>query len=264
MDHTIFIALSQWHWARGVYFNSMWPDCALVPLNARCGYCCVWCASFKPVHPAGICLRGFYAFFLLTKLPSNIFHSGSCSEERVTVCRITCSRGKKSLKIFKHPLLPLLHFCILNLTPTNVIWRLGYFCGVRQSSLELVRWPLLRWWALERRSSPCWMWAWREAWPEQVLSGRGGISAGALQGYQCPSALHSPCSGHICCGHCLWIFEITIGTKNHMLALIRGLYFLFRACLCICVSMYLFCKRVKTGNWQICCCRKTDGRVTGQ
>lgn len=216
------------------------------------------CASCRDLLERVLCL------FVLTKLPSNIFRSGSCSEECVTVCRITCSRGKKSLKIFKYPLLPLLHFCILNLTPTNVIWRLGYFCSVRQSSLELVRWPLLHWWALERRSSPCWMWAWREAWPEQVLSGRGGISAGALQGYQCPSALHSPCSGHICCGHCSWIFEITIGTKNHMLALITGLYFLFRACLCICLSMYLFCKRVKTGNWQICCCRKTDGRVTGQ
>lgn len=73
------------------------------------------CASCRDLLERVLCL------FVLTKLPSNIFHSGSCSEERVTVCRITCSRGKKSLKIFKHPLLPLLHFCILNLTPTNVI-----------------------------------------------------------------------------------------------------------------------------------------------
>lgn len=217
------------------------------------------CASCRDLPERVWCL------FVLTKLPSNIFHSGCCSEECVTVCRITCLRGKKSLKIFKHPLLPLLHFCVLNLTPTNVIWRLGYFCSVRQSSLELVRGPLLHWWALEWRSSPA------ECGPEWRLGlSRFSLAGGALlQGhcrYQCPSALHSPCPGHICCGHWSWIFETTIttGTKNPMLALITGVYFLFRACLCVCVYMYLFCKRVKPGNWQICCCRKTDGRVTGQ
>lgn len=119
--------------------------------------CCVWCASFKPVHPAESCLGGFDAFSFL--LPSNIFHSGHC-----TVCNCVQNhvlKGKRVLrKIFKHPLLPLLHFCILNLTPTNIIWRLGYFCSVRQSSSELVGWPLCHWWPL-----------FNVGLPEQILSG---------------------------------------------------------------------------------------------
>lgn len=64
-----------------------------------------------------------------------------------TVCN--CVQGRKVLrKIFKHPLLPLMHLFIFNPTPTNAMWRFGYFCSVRQSSSELLGWLLPHWWPL--------------------------------------------------------------------------------------------------------------------
>lgn len=49
--------------------------------------------------PQGVAWGGS-CLFVLTRFPSNIFHSACCSEECVTVCRPTCSRGKKSLEKF--------------------------------------------------------------------------------------------------------------------------------------------------------------------
>lgn len=64
-----------------------------------------------------------------------------------TVCN--CVQGRKVLrKIFKHPLLPLMHLFIFNLTPTNAMWRFGYFCSVSQSCSELLGWLLPHWWPL--------------------------------------------------------------------------------------------------------------------
>lgn len=201
-----FIALSKQHWAHCVYLNSMWPDCAPVPLNVHCDCCCVWCASFKSEYPAGSCLGGFDAFLFL--LLSNIFHSGRCSGECVTVQNHLLKGKKKSLEKYSSPpLLPLLHFCILNLTPTNVIWRLGYFCSVRQSSSELEGWPLLHWWPLVNMGLNRGL-----AWAGSLWQGRRFCRATA--GIS-PTALHSPCSGHFHCAHCSWILEITRGIRNH-------------------------------------------------
>lgn len=139
MDYMNFIALSKQHWAPCVCLSSMWPDCALVPLNVHCDSCCVWCVSFKSEYPAGSCLGGFDAFFILTLIKHFSFW---LLLRRVCNCvQNHLLKGKKVLrKIFKHPLL---HFCVLNLTPTDTIWTLGCFCRVRQSSSGLVGWPLV-------------------------------------------------------------------------------------------------------------------------